>query len=63
MSKIDIFLLDNLNNIKNEVSMKKPKTYQELLNQLGKKLKNLPKYYEIYIIGKNNEEIKINKNK
>ena len=60
MSKIDIFLFDNLNNIKNEVSMKKPKTYQELLNQLGKKIKNLPKYYEIYIIGKNNEEIKIN---
>ena len=60
MSKIDIFLLDNLNNTKNEVSMIKPNSYQELLNQLGKKIKNLPKYYEIYIIGKNNEEIKIN---
>ena len=60
MSKIDIFLLDNLNNTKNEVGMIKPNSYQELLNQLGKKIKNLPKYYEIYIIGKNNEEIKIN---
>ena len=60
MSKIDIFLLDNLNNTKNEVNMIKPNSYQDLLNQLGKKIKNLPKFYEIYIIGKNNEEIKIN---
>ena len=60
MSRIDIFLLDNLNNTKVEVNMIKPKTYQELLNQLRNGIKNLPKYYEIYIIGKNNEEIKIN---
>ena len=60
MSRIDIFLLDNLNNTKEELNMIKPKTYQELLSQLRKGLKNLPKYYEIYIIGKNNEEIKIN---
>ena len=46
MSEIDIFLLDNLNNTKNEVSMIKPMSYQELLNQLGKKIKNLPKFYE-----------------
>ena len=60
MSRIDIFLLDNLNNTKVEVNMIKPNTYQELLNQLRNGIKNLPKYYEIYIIGKNNEEIKIN---
>ena len=60
MASIDILLLDNLNNTKEEINMIKPKTYQELLEQLNKKIKNLPKYYEIYIFGKNNEEIKIN---
>ena len=60
MSRIDIFLLDNLNNTKEEVNMIKPKTYQELLVHLRKRIKNLPQYYEIYIIGKNNEDIKIN---
>ena len=60
MSLIDIFLLDNLNNTKEEANMVKPKTYQELLSQLRKGIKNLPKYYEIYIIDKNNKEIKIN---
>ena len=60
MSRIDIFLLDSLNNTKEEVSMTKPKTYQELLVQLRKRIKNLPKFYEVYTIGKNNEDIKIN---
>ena len=60
MTRIDIFLLDNLNNTKEEVNMIKPKTYQELLVHLRKRIKNLPQYYEIYIIGKNNEDIKIN---
>ena len=60
MASIDILLLDNLNNTKEEINLIKPKTYQELLEQLNKKIKNLPKYYEIYIFGKNNEEIKIN---
>ena len=60
MSKIDIFLLDNSNNTKEEINIQKPKTYQELLVQLRKKIKNLPKYYETYIIGENNEKITIN---
>ena len=60
MSRIAIFLLDNLNNTKEEINMQKPKTYQELLVQLRKKIKNLPKYYETYIIGENNEKITIN---
>ena len=59
MDRIYIFLLDNLNNTKEEVKMTKPKTYQELLSKLSKN-KNLPKYYEIYTIGKNNKEIKLN---
>ena len=60
MSTIDIFLLDNSNNTKDEVNMIKPKTYLELLKQLRQKIKNIPEYYEVFIIGKNNEEIKIN---
>ena len=60
MSTIDMFLLDNSNNTKDEVNMIKPKTYLELLKRLRQKIKNLPEYYEVFIIGKNNEEIKIN---
>ncbi len=60
ISTIDIFLLDNSNNTKDEVNMIKPKTYLELLKQLRQKIKNIPEYYEVFIIGKNNEEIKIN---
>ena len=57
MSKIDIFLLDTSNNTKIEVNMIKPKTYQKLLEKLREKIIMLPDYYEIFIIGKNNEEI------
>ena len=59
MSRLDIFLLDDLNNIKDEIIIAKPNTYQELLTQFGKNIKNLPKCYELYIIGKNSEELKI----
>ena len=59
MSSLDIFLLDDLNNIKDEIIIAKPNTYQELLAQFGKSIKNLPKCYELYIIGKNSEELKI----
>ena len=59
MSQINIFLLDDLNSIKEEISLAKPITYKELLVQLGKSIKNLPKYYELYIIDSNSAEIKI----
>ena len=60
MARIDIFFLDNLNNTKEEINMIKPKSYQELLEQLGNRIVNLPKFYEIYFLGKNNEKIIIN---
>jgi len=60
MSMIDIFILDNLNNIKEKINMIRPKTYQALLDQINHKYINSPKNYEIYILDKNNKEIKIN---
>ena len=57
MSRINIFLLDDENNTKEEITMIKPKTYQEFLDKLNKKI---PENYELFIIGKNYEEIKIN---
>ena len=59
MSKIDIFLLDNSNNTKDEIKIIKPENYKELLKQIGQKMKYMPKYYEMFIFDKNNKEIKI----
>ena len=59
MSKIDIFLLDNSNNTKEEINIIKPQSYQELLKQIGQKMKYIPKFYEIFIFDKDNKEIKI----
>ena len=60
MKNLQIFLLDNLGNTKNEISVIKPKTYEELLDLLKQKFKNISEYYELFIIDKNNQEIKIN---
>ena len=60
MKNLQIFLLDNLGNTKNEISVIKPKTYEELLELLKQKFKNISEYYELFIIDKNNQEIKIN---
>ena len=45
MSKINIFVLDSLNNEKEEIIIDKPETYKELL----KYLINKNKLFEIYI--------------
>ena len=63
MSKINIFLVDNSNSPKGEITLTKPKTYKELLAQLRPNLKDLPQYYEIFIFDKNSKEIKINNEK
>jgi len=58
---MDVSLLDNLNQPIEEIYLIKPKTYHELLIiQLKKKIEKLPNYYEIFIIDKNDKEIKIN---
>ena len=59
MSKIDVFLLDNSNNTKEEILIMKPINYQELLIQLKANFKNIKEYFEIFILDKNNKEIKI----
>ena len=60
MSKIDIIFLDNSIHPKEEINIKKPKTYQELLRKLRQKFENLPENYEIFYLNKENKEIKIN---
>ena len=58
-SNINVYLLDNSNFVKEEINIIKPKSYQELSNQIKQKLKNIPENYETFILYKNNE-IKIN---
>ena len=45
--KLDILLVDNSGNTIQELNIKKPETYQELLNIIQTKMK-LPEYYNIY---------------
>ena len=56
---MNIYLLDNLNRTKAGVNIIKPKTLQQLLNQINQIFRNISKYYELFIIDKNNQEIKI----
>ena len=57
---INIFLLDKSKNTKEEQRIKRPNTFQELINQLRSTFHNLPEYYEFYIVNQKNEEIIIN---
>ena len=59
MSKLDIYLLDNLNFIVDEISIIKPRTYRELESIIVQKIKNLPKSYDKFIYS-NKQEILIN---
>ena len=59
MSKIDVFLMDNSNNIKEQASFTKPKNYTKLLSKLKKHIKNIPKIFELFILDENNKEKKI----
>ena len=60
--KIDIYLLDNSNNPYEEINLKKPNSYQELLTQLKQKSKNLPEIFTIFYFSDNNQEISITNN-
>ena len=57
---MDVFILDNSKNIKQELKMEKPRTYKKLLELLLIKIKNIPQSYEIFILDKNNKDITIN---
>ena len=52
--------MDNSNNTKEETNMPKPKSYLEFLQQIKSKFKNMPEYYEIFMLDEDNKEIKIN---
>ena len=56
MSKCNIFILDNLDNLKEELVINKPKRYQDLCRYLN----NKNKLYEIFIYDDNNYKIIIN---
>ena len=56
MSKINIFIVDHLDNTREDIVMTKPKTYQDLLKYLN----NQNNFYEIFIYDDNNEKIIIN---
>ena len=58
--KIDLYLLDNLNNITEENNIIKPMMFSELLDIISKNFKNLPEYYNIFYLSENNNEIIIN---
>ena len=58
--KIDLYLLDNLNNIVEESYIIKPMMFPELLDIIPKKFKNLSEYYNIFYLSENNNEIIIN---
>ena len=57
---MEIYLLDNSNNTKEETNMSKPISYLEFLQQIKSKFKNMPEYYEIFMLDEDNKEIKIN---
>ena len=59
---IDIFLLDNSNNIIEEVNIKKPKYYKDLISIINEKFNRLPKNYIIYFLSNDNKKTKINNN-
>ena len=59
MLKINNLLSNVLNGNKEEFNLNKPKTFQELLTQIKQNLKNIPEYYEIFYLDKNNKEIKV----
>ena len=58
--KLDLLLLDNSNLSIEEINFIKPSTYNELLSIIEKALKKLPKYYNIYYLDDNGNEIIIN---
>ena len=59
MSQLNIILFDSSNNCIEEVNIIKPKTYQNLLEQIKSNIKNIPEDYKIFILDEYNKEINI----
>ena len=58
--KINLCLLDNLNNIIEEIYIIKPRMLSELFDIITKNFKNLSENYNIFYLSKNNNERIIN---
>ena len=58
--KINLCLLDNLNNIIGEIYIIKPRMLSELFDIITKNFKNLSENYNIFYLSENNNEIIIN---
>jgi hypothetical protein len=66
--RIDLLLFDNSDNLIEEINIKKPKTYYELLDTIKATMKKLPQHYNIFhqkenenVIINNNEQYKLTK--
>ena len=57
---MNIFILDNLKDIKEEIIIDKPKNFNDLIKIIKEKSKNLPELYELFMLDKNKKEIIIN---
>ena len=62
MSEIYVFLLDNFNNTIEEINILKPNTFKELIAQIKVSMKNIPEFYVLFILDKDNKEKIINDN-
>jgi len=58
---LNILLFDKSDYLIEEIKIEKPKTYQDLLDNIKTKIKYLPKKYEIYFLN-NNRNILLNNN-
>ena len=60
MAKMNIFILDNLKDIKEEIIIDKPKNFNDLIKLIKEKSKNLHESSKLFILDKNKKEIIIN---
>ena len=58
-SRIRVVILDKVGNIKQEGTMVKPKTFENLIKQMKFKFKNLTENIQMFILDKDKKEIKI----
>ena len=57
---MEIFILDDLNNIKEQLSILKPKSFEQFTKEINMKFQIFS--YDIFIVDKDNKEIKIDNN-
>ena len=62
-SQLDIILLDNLNDIIEEITIKRPESFKELNTILKNNFKNLPEKYAIFFPSSDNTTIEIHNEK